>query len=793
MASNFSIKLSVSAADLIKSIRQAIQDLNKSGELKNTPVKVYADDKTLIKSIRDAIKAASKELEQSESGKVKISADSTALTNSIIKGVKDFNRQAGTEGKTVKLTADLDITAALKKLQAQLAKNNLVSTSVATDSTKKTAGTEKQKKTNTDSLMSSIKQETEARREYEQLTLDSYSKAIESEKQREAAAKNTTVALNAQNKALETGNQLLNQRTNYADAQQKTPTSRATTYGDGYNKLTYREIFNAEEQAWRDAGSSIVSNVEKLDKANAKAYSTILDLGFELDKIEAKYKGEIGNKGIDKTSEAFRQLEAEGANIRNMFNEIEKASGTARDKLISDARAAIKEYDLSVAKAQTASYGGTKLQPKDISTHKGIYAYELNTLMENLTRSHIPAEILTNDIKSLREQLDKVNDSASLTGFQNNLDIFKAKAKTLSVIFNELNGSMGKLNSASGVVNSSGFNGTFETETVSGLNTQITSLTDKLNTLKTAMTNAQSPETIQKNIEAYNQVEKEVTDVVNAVTQLKTLSASANKDINKLSSILNPAIFKQNGSNEKVVTLKNQVTQLDTEYRKFLADLGKDVTPEGLNKSTQVLDQLQAKFATLRTGAANLKNDLQQINVDNSYLKQKEQLLARIQTYMRSNPKAMGKIDPNSGLTYGEEFNKMYESAKVAADGGAIRQIGNQFATLGSQIRAAGLEGQTFFSDLMSKAGKFIKWTGMTLAITKARMYFRQLFTTVYSLDEALVDLKKTFNGTDEELNQFYYDSNKLAKQLGVTTKEIIEQGSAWSRLNEIGLLYGNI
>lgn len=62
-------------------------------------------------------------------------------------------------------------------------------------------------------------------------------------------------------------------------------------------------------------------------------------------------------------------------------------------------------------------------------------------------------------------------------------------------------------------------------------------------------------------------------------------------------------------------------------------------------------------------------------------------------------------------------------------------------------------------------------------------MYFNQLFTTVLSLDSALIDLKKTFKGSTEELNEFYFESNKLAKQMGVTTAEIIKQGAAWSRL----------
>jgi len=69
----------------------------------------------------------------------------------------------------------------------------------------------------------------------------------------------------------------------------------------------------------------------------------------------------------------------------------------------------------------------------------------------------------------------------------------------------------------------------------------------------------------------------------------------------------------------------------------------------------------------------------------------------------------------------------------------------------------------------------------------------RNTISTITELDTALVDLKKTTSMNTTELNQFYFDSNKVAKQMGVTTQEIINQASAWSRLNKIGLLYGDI
>ena len=56
-------------------------------------------------------------------------------------------------------------------------------------------------------------------------------------------------------------------------------------------------------------------------------------------------------------------------------------------------------------------------------------------------------------------------------------------------------------------------------------------------------------------------------------------------------------------------------------------------------------------------------------------------------------------------------------------------------------------------------------------------------FNVIKDLDYALVDLKKTTSMNESQLESYYYSSNDVAKQMGVTTEEIIDQSSAWSRL----------
>lgn len=98
--------------------------------------------------------------------------------------------------------------------------------------------------------------------------------------------------------------------------------------------------------------------------------------------------------------------------------------------------------------------------------------------------------------------------------------------------------------------------------------------------------------------------------------------------------------------------------------------------------------------------------------------------------------------------------------------------------------KEAGRGGKSMWDAIKEKA-----WYGAASAIgtyfgvNDIFRYGQQAVSTIVELDTALVDLKKTTSMSSSELENFYYDSNNVAKQMGVTTKEIIDQASAWSRL----------
>lgn len=112
-----------------------------------------------------------------------------------------------------------------------------------------------------------------------------------------------------------------------------------------------------------------------------------------------------------------------------------------------------------------------------------------------------------------------------------------------------------------------------------------------------------------------------------------------------------------------------------------------------------------------------------------------------------------------------------------------VREIEASFINVGNAARNAGKLGKSWFQTLKEGMSSFTYWTSSTFLVMKTIQSIKGGIGTVRSLDTALVDLKKTTTMTASELENFYYSSNKVAKQMGVTTEEIINQASAWSRL----------
>ena len=104
------------------------------------------------------------------------------------------------------------------------------------------------------------------------------------------------------------------------------------------------------------------------------------------------------------------------------------------------------------------------------------------------------------------------------------------------------------------------------------------------------------------------------------------------------------------------------------------------------------------------------------------------------------------------------------------------------------ELEKSGNKGKSFGRKIMdSLTGANARFIANYLSFQDLIRYSRTAFETIHQLDTALIDLKKTTTMSNGELEEFYQNSSRIAKQMGVTSEEIISQASAWSRLGYSG------
>lgn len=277
-------------------------------------------------------------------------------------------------------------------------------------------------------------------------------------------------------------------------------------------------------------------------------------------------------------------------------------------------------------------------------------------------------------------------------------------------------------------------------------------------------------------------------------------------------------VFKELDKQDKILNgyTNGKAKELENVQKTYQNLLTKDGVYNQFNEaflSDKGIDEARSKI----TEISNLINELRE-KTDIEYVDddEKKQLEILIQEY-KEYAKVLGKnekiANDNSRakllkkITDALKENTKYSrKAKVELDGyrdqlkntvitaSDLSKIGTRFLEIQEAEKAAGREGDNFFTKVIKRAKNMsASFLGMYLSLYDIIRYAREAFGVIQQLDTALVDLRKTTTMTSSELEDFYYNSSNLAKQMGVTSEEIINQAAAWSRLNKIGLLYGNV
>ena len=206
-------------------------------------------------------------------------------------------------------------------------------------------------------------------------------------------------------------------------------------------------------------------------------------------------------------------------------------------------------------------------------------------------------------------------------------------------------------------------------------------------------------------------------------------------------------------------------------------------------------NELVARYNQFNEVLARVQNNLK---IANSYKQQfasateVNAMINKMEAWLSNNTKA--------AKTYGAQVSGYIQQLRNMNNTGnrsrsTLNSIADGFRSVDMQAGAAGLKTQTFMDKLRTSFGTVSRYISASTVLYAVFRSIRNGISNVVELDTALVDLKKTTDATESQLESFYYSSNDIAKQLGVTTKEVISAAAEWSRLGltRIVPLYGDI
>ena len=250
--------------------------------------------------------------------------------------------------------------------------------------------------------------------------------------------------------------------------------------------------------------------------------------------------------------------------------------------------------------------------------------------------------------------------------------------------------------------------------------------------------------------------------IVSAVTTYEKFLNSANTNLAKFQ--------KQKPMSN---TFSDNVTKLEGEITKY-SNLLKQVKANGGIATKEENEQLN----TYRNTISKLTTDIKEMAAAEKGAKEPglSKIFKEI-SELRDKYSGMGKEFKRELDAIEFQFRKSGDSLNLA-------DAKKQLVDFEAQLIRTGNNSKSMFDAIKNKAfyGLAGQIAGM-VSLYDVINVGKQAINQIIELDTALVDLQKTTTMSSSQLNQFYYDANDVAKQMGVTTQEIIEQASAWSRL----------
>lgn len=551
--------------------------------------------------------------------------------------------------------------------------------------------------------------------------------------------------------------------------------------------VSYLQTYDAETQEISTTMTNVTLNLEQqrksaaalakqIERDNQSRLNFLSKQQIEINKINASYTGQSSQKPIVDQM----RLESFGAKVTEINNKIaalKAASGALSGEqqreiveLIANAKALGEAY-------RTLERAPTKLRTKDVVTIRDEELSKLDAYKAKLANVGNLTQDFASRIDRLHNELSGASDGAALTKYLNQFSTLSAEVKSFDaqvagVIqkYNSLLSARGRATQISKKMARTS-HGTEEYQIMATELARVEAEQAKIT--QEIMTQAHLVPEVVAAAKARSQHDEKIVQqnyelavaegrVKDAVTVINNEMASMPQKVAELQARFSALANPTTSLATNIAKFKEQIASVNGNdgqdkviaYEKLLQIL-ENCTSEVTH--LEKLSRLDVADSRFESGLAKAKQDLIAIETKWSALKNDPGLNAQLNQLKVS----LGRVNSQA------DFSKW--KAQLSAFRAEVKAAGKDTLSLGDVFK--------------NNLTKVSQWIGATTIIFKTWQTLREGFDVVKDLDNALIDLKKTTHATEEQYRSFYYTANHTAKELGASTKDIIQKTADWARL----------
>lgn len=238
-----------------------------------------------------------------------------------------------------------------------------------------------------------------------------------------------------------------------------------------------------------------------------------------------------------------------------------------------------------------------------------------------------------------------------------------------------------------------------------------------------------------------------------------------------------------------VTELTNKIKTLGDEFvsssKQMSGDDFNNALKEYKTNVSEITDQLKNYQKLARKGNILDEDALQSFGLSST-----DNNIADIQTKIRQSLESTGKEIMNFSSTTDMSTGFEQFTYKIKDAEGQVQSLAftydsatNKIAQKTSTLSQQGSKVEQFFGSVKNKISEMSTyWMAQLFDPYKIVNSVQNMIDSIIALDDAMIDLKKTANMSDSELDTFYSNASANAKKMGVTTSEWIQQAADMSR-----------